>query len=79
MRQYAGFGTAKESDERYHELVSAGAGGLRVAFDLPMQMGCDSGEPIARGEVGTVGVALDTINDMRTLSAACRWTRSRRR
>jgi methylmalonyl-CoA mutase, N-terminal domain len=67
MRQYAGFGTAKESNERYHELVRAGTGGLSVAFDLPTQMGYDSDEPIARGEVGKVGVAIDTVEDMRTL------------
>jgi methylmalonyl-CoA mutase N-terminal domain/subunit len=67
MRQYAGFGTAKESNERYHELVNAGTGGLSVAFDLPTQMGYDSDEAIAQGEVGKVGVAIDTIDDMRTL------------
>ncbi|MCQ4080782.1 methylmalonyl-CoA mutase family protein [Streptomyces sp. RB6PN25] len=67
MRQYAGFGTAKESNERYHELVSAGTGGLSVAFDLPTQMGYDSDEPVAQGEVGKVGVAIDSIEDMRTL------------
>ncbi|MBR7830314.1 methylmalonyl-CoA mutase [Actinospica sp. MGRD01-02] len=67
MRQYAGFGTAKESNERYHELVGAGTGGLSVAFDLPTQMGYDSDEPVARGEVGKVGVAIDSIEDMRTL------------
>ncbi|HET9657443.1 MAG TPA: acyl-CoA mutase large subunit family protein, partial [Kineosporiaceae bacterium] len=67
MRQYAGFGTAKESNERYHELVSAGTGGLSVAFDLPTQMGYDSDEPIASGEVGKVGVAVDSIDDMRVL------------
>lgn len=67
MRQYAGFGTAKESNERYHELVGAGTGGLSVAFDLPTQMGYDSDEPIARGEVGKVGVAIDSVEDMRTL------------
>jgi methylmalonyl-CoA mutase N-terminal domain/subunit len=67
MRQYAGFGTAKESNARYHELVSAGTGGLSVAFDLPTQMGYDSDEAIAEGEVGKVGVAIDTIEDMRTL------------
>ncbi|MBE4741999.1 acyl-CoA mutase large subunit family protein [Streptomyces caniscabiei] len=67
MRQYAGFGTAKESNERYHELVDAGTGGLSVAFDLPTQMGYDSDEAIARGEVGKVGVAIDSIEDMRTL------------
>ncbi|MEU3844724.1 methylmalonyl-CoA mutase family protein [Streptomyces sp. NPDC028635] len=67
MRQYAGFGTAKESNERYHELVAAGTGGLSVAFDLPTQMGYDSDETIARGEVGKVGVAIDSLDDMRTL------------
>ncbi|MEU6576784.1 methylmalonyl-CoA mutase family protein [Streptomyces sp. NPDC046805] len=67
MRQYAGFGTAKESNERYHELVGAGTGGLSVAFDLPTQMGHDSDEAVARGEVGKVGVAIDSIEDMRTL------------
>jgi methylmalonyl-CoA mutase N-terminal domain/subunit len=69
MRQYAGFGTAKESNERYHELVSAGTGGLSVAFDLPTQMGYDSDAAAARGEVGKVGVAIDSIEDMRTLLA----------
>ena len=67
MRQYAGFGTAKESNERYHDLVAHGTGGLSVAFDLPTQMGYDSDEPIAHGEVGKVGVAIDSIDDMRTL------------
>ena len=55
MRQYAGFGTAKESNERYHRLVEAGTGGLSVAFDLPTQMGYDSDDPVAHGEVGKVG------------------------
>ncbi|MEH1017831.1 methylmalonyl-CoA mutase family protein [Micromonospora sp. CPCC 206060] len=67
MRQYAGFGTARESNERYHQLVKAGTGGLSVAFDLPTQMGYDSDEPIAHGEVGKVGVAIDSLDDMRTL------------
>ncbi|HEX6921541.1 MAG TPA: methylmalonyl-CoA mutase family protein [Actinomycetes bacterium] len=67
MRQYAGFGTAKESNERYHRLVEAGTGGLSVAFDLPTQMGYDSDDPVAHGEVGKVGVAIDSIDDMRTL------------
>ena len=67
MRQYAGFGTAKESNERYHELVDNGTGGLSVAFDLPTQMGYDSDETIASGEVGKVGVAIDSIEDMRVL------------
>ena len=67
MRQYAGFGTAKESNERYHQLVQAGTGGLSVAFDLPTQMGYDSDDPIASGEVGKVGVAIDSLDDMRVL------------
>src|SRR3954463_7654843 len=67
MRQYAGFGTARESNERYHQLVAAGTGGLSAAFNLPTQMGYDSDEPIASGEVGKVGVAIDSIDDMRLL------------
>lgn len=67
MRQYAGFGTAKESNERYHELVNNGTGGLSVAFDLPTQMGYDSDSPLASGEVGKVGVAVDSLDDMRVL------------
>jgi methylmalonyl-CoA mutase N-terminal domain/subunit len=67
MRQYAGFGTAAESNARYHQLLSAGTMGLSVAFDLPTQMGYDSDEPIAHGEVGKVGVAIDSIEDMRVL------------
>jgi methylmalonyl-CoA mutase N-terminal domain/subunit len=67
MRQYAGFGTARESNERYKQLVAAGTGGLSVAFDLPTQMGYDSDEPIAAGEVGKVGVAIDSLDDMRVL------------
>ena len=67
MRQYAGFGTAAESNKRYHQLIAAGSSGLSVAFDLPTQMGYDSDNPIAHGEVGKVGVAIDSIDDMRTL------------
>src|SRR5690606_10485360 len=67
MRQYAGFGTAAESNARYHQLIRAGTTGLSVAFDLPTQMGYDSDAPIAHGEVGKVGVAIDSIEDMRTL------------
>ena len=67
MRQYAGFGTARESNERYHYLMTQGQTGLSVAFDLPTQMGRDSDDPRARGEVGRVGVAIDSIEDMRTL------------
>jgi methylmalonyl-CoA mutase N-terminal domain/subunit len=67
MRQYAGFATAKESNRRYHELIEAGTTGLSVAFDLPTQMGYDSDAPVAHGEVGKVGVAIDCVDDMRTL------------
>nr|MDT0657981.1 methylmalonyl-CoA mutase family protein [Micromonospora sp. DSM 115978] len=67
MRQYAGFGTAAESNARYHQLLAAGTMGLSVAFDLPTQMGYDSDDPIAHGEVGKVGVAIDSIEDMRVL------------
>jgi methylmalonyl-CoA mutase N-terminal domain/subunit len=67
MRQYAGFGTAAESNTRYHQLLAAGTMGLSVAFDLPTQMGYDSDDPIAHGEVGKVGVAIDSIDDMRQL------------
>jgi methylmalonyl-CoA mutase N-terminal domain/subunit len=69
MRQYAGFGTAKESNERYHYLLKQGQTGLSVAFDLPTQMGRDSDDAKAQGEVGRVGVAIDSIEDMRTLLA----------
>jgi methylmalonyl-CoA mutase N-terminal domain/subunit len=67
MRQYAGFGTARESNERYRQLIEAGGTGLSVAFDLPTQMGYDSDDPVAHGEVGKVGVAIDSIDDMRML------------
>jgi methylmalonyl-CoA mutase N-terminal domain/subunit len=67
MRQYAGFGTAAESNARYRELIAHGTAGLSVAFDLPTQMGYDSDAPIAAGEVGKVGVAIDSIEDMREL------------
>jgi methylmalonyl-CoA mutase N-terminal domain/subunit len=67
MRQYAGFGTAAESNARYHYLLSRGQTGLSVAFDLPTQMGRDSDHPRAQGEVGKVGVAIDSLEDMETL------------
>jgi methylmalonyl-CoA mutase, N-terminal domain len=67
MRQYAGFGTAAESNRRYHYLLSQGSRGLSVAFDLPTQMGRDSDHALAAGEVGRVGVAIDSIEDMRVL------------
>jgi methylmalonyl-CoA mutase N-terminal domain/subunit len=67
MRQYAGFGTATESNARYKQLIEHGTTGLSVAFDLPTQMGHDSDAPLAGGEVGKVGVAIDSIDDMRVL------------
>ena len=67
MRQYAGFGTAEESNERYRYLLKNGTTGLSVAFDLPTQMGHDSDSAMAAGEVGRVGVAIDTLADMETL------------
>jgi len=67
MRQYAGFGTAEESNKRYRYLLASGQTGLSVAFDLPTQMGRDSDHPRARGEVGKVGVAIDSVRDMATL------------
>lgn len=67
MRQYAGFGTAKESNERYRYLLSQGQSGLSVAFDLPTQIGYDSDDPMSFGEVGKVGVAIDTLADMEIL------------
>ncbi len=67
MRQYAGFGTARASNERYRYLLSQGTTGLSVAFDLPTQMGYDSDHPFALGEVGRVGVAIDSIEDMSVL------------
>src|SRR3979411_1768621 len=67
MRQYAGFSTAEESNKRYHYLLSQGVMGLSVAFDLPTQLGYDSDHSLAEGEVGKVGVAIDSIDDMQTL------------
>ncbi|MGW0530626.1 acyl-CoA mutase large subunit family protein [Streptomyces sp. NPDC003032] len=67
MRQYAGFGTAAESNARYRQLIEHGTTGLSVAFDLPTQMGHDSDAPLAHGEVGKVGVAVDSVEDMRVL------------
>ncbi len=65
--QYSGFSTAEDSNRRYHQLIEAGSTGLSVAFDLPTQMGYDSDAPASRGEVGKVGVAIDSIDDMRIL------------
>lgn len=67
MRQYAGFGTAKESNERYKYLIEQGQTGLSVAFDLPTQMGLDSDDSLSEGEVGKVGVAIDSLEDMEIL------------
>jgi methylmalonyl-CoA mutase, N-terminal domain len=69
MRQYAGFSTAEESNKRYHYLLSQGVSGLSVAFDLPTQIGYDSDHPLADGEVGKVGVAIDSIEDIERLFA----------
>ena len=69
MRQYAGFSTAEESNKRYHYLLSQGVNGLSVAFDLPTQIGYDSDHELAEGEVGKVGVAIDSIEDMEQLFA----------
>jgi methylmalonyl-CoA mutase N-terminal domain/subunit len=69
MRQYAGFGTAEQTNRRFRGLLAAGQTGLSVAFDLPTQMGLDSDEPLASGEVGKVGVAIDSLDDMRRLFA----------
>jgi len=67
MRQYAGFGTAKESNQRYKFLISSGTTGLSVAFDLPTQIGFDSDDPMSEGEVGKAGVAIDSLEDMEEL------------
>ncbi|MDA0329563.1 MAG: methylmalonyl-CoA mutase family protein [Gemmatimonadetes bacterium] len=72
MRQYAGFGTAEETNERFRYLLERGQTGLSVAFDLPTQMGYDSDAVMASGEVGRVGVAIDSIDDMRTLFSGIR-------
>src|SRR5260221_2382707 len=67
MRQYAGMGDAEESNRRYQYLLAHGTSGLSVAFDLPTQIGLDSDNPLAMGEVGKVGVAIDSIEDMQRL------------
>lgn len=72
MRQYAGFSTAEASNQRYHYLLSQGVTGLSVAFDLPTQIGYDSDHPMAEGEVGKVGVAIDSLEDMERLFAGIR-------
>ena len=67
MRQYAGFGTAEETNVRFRHLLDAGQTGLSVAFDLPTQMGYDSDHPMAEGEVGRAGVAIDSVDDLARL------------
>src|SRR5215831_7678919 len=67
MRQYAGFGSASETNNRFKYLLANGQTGLSVAFDLPTQLGLDSDHPLAAGEVGKVGVAIDTLEDMQAL------------
>jgi len=67
MRQYAGYGTAKETNERFRYLLEQGQTGLSVAFDLPTQIGYDSDHELSMGEVGKVGVAIDTVEDMHVL------------
>ena len=80
MRQYAGMGTAAETNRRFRYLLDHGQTGLSVAFDLPTQMGLDSDHPRAEGEVGKTGVAIDSIDDMRRLlRGRSRSTASRRR
>src|SRR6266850_578138 len=69
MRQYAGFGSAGETNKRFKYLLENGQTGLSVAFDLPTQMGLDSDHPLAAGEVGKVGVAINTLKDMEVLFA----------
>src|SRR5262245_57551030 len=66
MRQYAGYATAQESNTRYRYLLEHGSTGLSMAFDLPTQLGRDSDDPLCLGEVGRTGVAIDSIDDMRT-------------
>src|SRR5579883_2534322 len=67
MRQYAGFGSASETNKRFKYLLENGQTGLSVAFDLPTQLGMDSDHPLSHGEVGKVGVAIDTLHDMETV------------
>jgi methylmalonyl-CoA mutase, N-terminal domain len=71
MRQYAGFSTAEESNKRYHYLLNQGVSGLSVAFDLPTQIGYDSDHALAEGEVGKVGVAIDSIEDQGHPAGRC--------
>ena len=78
MRQFAGFGTPRQTNERFKFLLEKGQTGLSTAFDLPTLMGLDSDDPRALGEVGRLGVAMDTLDDMlRGSSTASTWKRSR--
>src|SRR5580698_2297932 len=67
MRQFAGFGSAADTNQRFLELLRAGGDGLSTAFDMPTLLGRDSDDPLAKGEVGRAGVAVDTLDDMETL------------
>ena len=79
MRQYAGFATPEDTNERYRYLIEHGSTGLSMAFDLPTQLGRDSDDPLCNGEVGRTGVPIDTIEDMRICFDRYPWTRSRPR
>ena len=77
MRQFAGFGSAEDTNGRFKELLRAGGDGLSTAFDMPTLLGRDSDDPLARGEVGRAGVAVDTLADMETLFSGIDLGRSR--
>ena len=79
MRQFSGFASPEETNERYKYLLEHGSGGLSVAFDLPTLMGYDSDHPFSEGEVGKCGVAIDSLEDMEILFAASSWKRRRSR
>jgi len=79
MRQFSGFGTAEDTNQRYKFLLDHGQTGLSVAFDFPTLMGYDSDHPRAEGEVGKCGVAISSLADMETLFKEFRWTRCPRR
>ena len=68
MRQFAGFGSASDTNARFHQLLASGGTGLSTAFDMPTLLGRDSDDPFARGEVGKAGVAIDTVDDMATVA-----------
>ena len=76
MREFAGYGTAEETNKRFKYLLKKGTTGLSVAFDLPTLMGYDSDHPRAKGEVGRCGVAIDSLSDMERLLRVSRLTRS---